>query len=295
MILEALGIEVVHICIDNRICDNPAIRKELEAHGGPDKTAIMFHGGGNFGDIWHNIQKNRELVAVDFLDYPIRSFPQTYKFSESKNLAQAQEAYGKHPDLQLTARDTKSFLKLQSDFGSSHKVLLLPDAATMLSESPLLSRPPKKGDVDFLFLARTDGEGNQDHGKENAVIEELKSVTDASGTPQAANVTLMDWIEDEPAGIKKVPLEEQARMRVEWTYDFLGQGALILADRLHAHILSTVWGFDHVAVEEGSYAKLRTYHDTWLLDCGDGVAMTQSVREAVDAAQRWYTRGKSFS
>ncbi|KAK4946378.1 hypothetical protein LTR10_014576 [Elasticomyces elasticus] len=295
MILEALGIEIVHICIDMNVCDNPLIRTTLEEYGGPTKTAILFHGGGNFGDIWHNEQENRERVVVDFHDYRIRSFPQTYKFYQEANLVQAQKIYGDHPDLQLTARDTKSFMALERDFGKKHKLSLLPDAATMLHTSPLLATAPKQSDLDFLFLARTDGEGSQNHWNDQTMIEELLYVTNENGTLDAANMTIRDWIDEEPVGILEKSLNEQAQMRVDWCYDFLGQGALIIADRLHAHILSTVWGIDHITVEEGSYAKLSTYHDTWLRDCGQRVRTTTSVREAVDAAKDWYKRGKSFS
>ncbi|KIW17054.1 hypothetical protein PV08_04245 [Exophiala spinifera] len=293
VLLEQLGIETVYACVTNRDYREADMREALESHGGPEKAAILFHGGGNFGDIWPAPQINREQVAEDFPDYRIRSFPQTYKFYDDKALARAQQAFSKHPDLQLTARDTKSFMAMQNDFGSKHEVSLLPDLATMLITKPVPERRVNSI-YDMLFLARTDHEGAQDHRKEKDVIAELQLVEDEDGSTHETNVTVADWIKMDPTGLKGATFDEQAQRRVDWTYKYLSENGLIISDRLHVHILSTVWGLDHVAVEEGTYAKLRTYHDTWLLGCGDRVAMTQSVREAVDAAKAWYKRGRKF-
>ncbi|KIW14989.1 hypothetical protein PV08_07776 [Exophiala spinifera] len=289
-LLRALGIQMVYTCADENDYDKTKLRTELEAHGGPSKTVIMFQGGGNFGDIWPRLQTNREQVARDFPDYRIRSFPQTYKFYHEKNLKVAQEAYGQHPDLQLTARDTRSYMAMQADFGKRHTVLLLPDAATMLiNRVP----PPPASREGILFLARTDGEGEQDHVKEQAEVEKLRELVDDHG--KEMNVTTADWVTEDPKEAwTAANLDEQSWVRVNWAHDFLASYEMILSDRLHVHILSTVWGLDHVVVEQGSYAKLRTYHDTWLTGCGDRVAMTQSVQEGVDAVKAWYARGKHF-
>ncbi|KAK4943721.1 hypothetical protein LTR10_016818 [Elasticomyces elasticus] len=298
VLLEALGIETVYACVDNHDYNKDQLREALEAHGGPSKTAILLHGGGNFGDLWPGAQDNRESVAMDFLDYRIRSFPQTYKFHDvKKKLPKAQQAYGQHPDLQLTARDSKSFMAMQKDFGSKHMVSLLPDAATMLVTRPLPHAREVKDGYDVLFLARTDHEGGQDHGHQKGAIDDLRSFDNGDDSQHSStNVTVADWVNVDPEGIRNaVDYDQHAQMRVDWTFEYLQQYALILSDRLHVHILSTVWGFDHVAVEEGSYAKIRTYHDTWLLGCGDRVAMTQNMQEAVDAAKGWYKNGKSFS
>ncbi|KIW47701.1 uncharacterized protein PV06_00370 [Exophiala oligosperma] len=293
VLLEQLGIETVYACVGNHDYREADLRKALESHGGPEKTAILFHGGGNFGDIWPGPELNREQVATDFLDYRIRSFPQTYKFYDEKALARAQKAFSKHPDLQFTARDTKSFMAMQNDFGGQHQVSLLPDAATMLITKPV---PPRQVNsiYDMLFLARTDHEGSQDHGKQGDVISELRRIEDVDGSTHETNLTVADWISVDPDGLEGATFDQQAQLRVNWTYNYLSEFGLIISDRLHVHILSTVWGFDHVSVEEGNYAKLRTYHETWLSGCGDRVAMTQSVREAVDAAKAWYKRGRKF-
>jgi len=295
ILLKALNIETVYVCSGRGGYNATHLRETLEQHGGPGSTAILYHGGGNFGDIWYGEQRLREKVAVDFLDYPIRSFPQTYKFSNPKKLEHAKELFGRHPDLQLTVRDTKSYMQSQKDFGGKHRILLVPDAATMLITSPPPERVHRDDAADFLFLARTDGEGSQNHWKQIAVVEELRNVTNKEGQAEEKKLVAMDWIKQDPPGVKTADWDGKAWLRVNWAYDLLSQGALVISDRLHVHILSTLWGIDHVVVEEGGYAKLKTYHDTWLLDCSNRVVMTQSVREGVEVAKKWYRRGGSFS
>jgi exopolysaccharide biosynthesis predicted pyruvyltransferase EpsI len=268
------------------------LRKDLEAHGGPTNTAIMFHGGGNFGDIWSGDQKLREKVVADFPDYPIRSFPQTYKFKNPKTLARVQEIYGKHPDLQLTVRDTLSYTQLELDFGSKHQIMLAPDAATMLFTVPIPAYPTQE--YKFLVQLRGDNEGGQNHNTERKLFEELKNPVPGNNTTSDTAVLQGDWQNCEPSGLARLGHVEQSLKRVEAARDWLNSAQLVLSDRLHVHILSTLWGIDHIVIEEGWYRKVMTYQDTWLSECTTNVALTSSVREGVDIAKAWYERGGTF-
>ena len=270
------------------------MRQTLEEYGGPEKTAIVFHGGGNFGDIWHREQYMREIVIQKFHDYRIRSFPQTYKFNDPVKLATAQEVYGNHPDLQLAARDTKSFAALQTDFGAKHKVILVPDAATMLITNPPKGGGNKMSNADYVFLARTDKEGDQNHWEERKTIEELQHSRNKNGEEVDTTLEIMDWLGHNPPGLNEADWDGQAWLKVNWAYDFLTQGGFILSDRLHVHILSTLWGIDHVVIEDGEYAKVRTYHDTWLRQCEKPGSMAKTVKDGVEVAKAWYQRGGSF-
>lgn len=294
ILLEAIQVAKVYIARGKGDYNATLMREILEEHGGPDKTAIIFHGGGNFGDIWHREQQMREIVVKTFHDYRIRSFPQTYKFYDQNRLAKAQDIYGRHPDLQLAARDSRSFIDLQNDFGGKNKVILVPDAATMLMENRPKGGGNKMSNSDFVFLARTDKEGAQNHWEESKTIEELQHVRNKNGEEVKAKLEIMDWLGHNPPGLKEADWDGQAWLKVNWAYDFLNQGAFILSDRLHVHILSTLWGIDHVVIEDGEYAKVRTYHDTWLLQCEKPGSMAKSVREGVDVAKAWYKRGGSF-
>ena len=142
-------------------------------------------------------------------------------------------------------------------------------------------------------MARTDGEGGQEH--QNTTLDLMRSLRDSNDGLSEIKTLQLDWTETDPEGIWDADQYKQALMRVQWAYDFLGQGALVISDRLHAHILSTIWGFDHVTLEEGSYGKLTHYHDTWLSACSSQVRISQSVEEAVNIAKQWYENGRTFS
>jgi exopolysaccharide biosynthesis predicted pyruvyltransferase EpsI len=294
ILLEILGIAQVYIAHGRGDYNATLMRQTLEEHGGPGKTAILFHGGGNFGDIWYREQDMREVVVELFHDYRIRSFPQTYKFNDREKLAKTQGVYDKHPDLQLAARDTRSYMDLQKDFGGKHNIVLVPDVATMLITNRPQGGGNKMNNSDFVFLARTDKEGSQDHWQEKDTIHELQHMINKNGEKVETTLEIMDWVGHSPPGLAEADWDGQAWLHVNWAYDFLTQGALILSDRLHVHILSTLWGIDHIAIEEGEYAKMRAYHNTWLLQCEKPGSMTRTVREAVDVAKAWYRRGGSF-
>jgi exopolysaccharide biosynthesis predicted pyruvyltransferase EpsI len=302
LLLKALNIETVYVCSSLRRDYNATLlRNALVKHGGPSKTAILDHGGGNFGDLYYIAQELREAVVSDFPDYRIRAFPQTYKFKDQEKLEKTRRIFGQHPDLQLTARDTRSFEQMQRAFGSKHHISLLPDLATMLYTSPLIPQNQTDSTThDFVFLARVDKEGGQNHWKEKATIQDLGRATDSVGELRETTFKIMDWLKEEPVGLQaaledclsnKREWDKFAWLNVQWTYEFLSQKALIISDRLHVHILSTIWNIEHVIVEEGAYAKLRGYHESWLSECDDKVAFTLSVREGVDAAKAWYQKG----
>jgi exopolysaccharide biosynthesis predicted pyruvyltransferase EpsI len=298
ILLKTLGIDIIYTCNaaglvgDVEGYNATRMRETLSEHGGPSKTAIMFHGGGNFGDVWKGGQHLRELVAMDFKDYPIRSFPQTYHFKDKEKLAISQRIYGEHPNLQLTVRDSKSYSQLQIDFGTKHRILLAPDAATMLYTIPVVPNPTRP--YNFLVQFRNDREGGQRHTTNNAIVKELYAPIQNSTTVPAA-VLIGDWGSCEPTGLASMPHIEKGAKRVQAAQEWLRSAELVLSDRLHVHILSTIWGIDHVVIEEGWYQKITTYHDTWLLECTAHMALANNLQEGVDAAKSWFENGHSFT
>ena len=235
----------------------------------------------------------REQVVQEFKDYPIRSFPQSYFYKDPANVVQTQQAYASHPDLQLTARDTKSFVAMHRDFGDKHEVILTPDAATMLFGK--IVQVDTKPDVTFFLHARVDRESDQDH-RDNPEFEDLRNLEDGSGKVQPTSYRHDDWLGKEPEGLNEVhDFDQRAWMRIKHAKEFLSQGELLITDRLHAHILTTLWDMPHVVVEEGGYQKARSYHETWLEgSCDFNSRFTSSSREAVEEAKTWFRNGRKF-
>ncbi|KAJ1562534.1 hypothetical protein HK405_010973 [Cladochytrium tenue] len=159
-LLAELGVDVVYLARSlNDFNDTRMIESLAAGHGGADSAtgqtgsataAIMFHGGGNFGDLYWSHQALRNAVAQSYPGFRIVSFPQTVHFSEEVAaagggadalagvataegaLAMVREAYKRHGNLTLVGRDARSFAVLRRYFGAHHRVALAPDIAFML-------------------------------------------------------------------------------------------------------------------------------------------------------------------
>jgi len=99
---------------------------------------ITIVGGGNFGDLYNQIEALRQLVITSFPHNKIISFPQTFDFSNSpkgkKSLEKAISVYSKHSDLSFFVREQQSFELMQYHFPKV-KVFLTPDIVLSLDQS----------------------------------------------------------------------------------------------------------------------------------------------------------------
>jgi len=139
-LLEALGKEISYICgIDD--CVKEDIDKAL-SHVPMHSTAVLLHGGGNFGDLWTSHQILRNRIVTEMPDRKIRHFPQTFEFdldNPSGLLKTTIEVYNKHKDIEMVARDTESYEAMKAGFPGI-EVRLTPDAAFFIGydqNSPL--------------------------------------------------------------------------------------------------------------------------------------------------------------
>lgn len=296
ILLDRLNKTIVYACAVEADYSERQMRAALEAKGGAAKTAILFTGGGNFGDLYLQHQEIREIVVQDFPEYPIRAFPQSMLYQSKQRLEQTVDTYGEHPDLVLAARDDKTFREMERAFGKvAARIDLLPDLATMLirlDRAEYFSQAATR-EVTYLWHGRTDHEASQDHTEEvpklfaARVGGELVDIRDMEAhytssrggwrRPQtgstmaavAATVTVAqdDWIDSEPEGLEHLNRDGRALARTQDAMRFLTRGELFVSDRLHAHILGTVWGLPHVSFETGDYGKIRHYDATWLDAC----------------------------
>ncbi|MGL4337103.1 MAG: polysaccharide pyruvyl transferase family protein, partial [Turicibacter sp.] len=133
--------------------------------------AIVFHGGGNFGDLYDIHQKLREKIVSAFKDKLIICLPQTIYFSSENKLDASVEIFSKHPNFYFFVRDKRS-LELAQRFTS--KASLMPDMAHSLhpladvSEvGPTNATPQKKLSLvrrDIESVSKTTGRNIQKNG-----------------------------------------------------------------------------------------------------------------------------------
>jgi len=306
-LLDALGIEIVYICQYEQ-CSKEGIDEALS--GIPNEnTALLFTGGGNLGDIYWTLTEIKMKVLDENPHRRIRYFPQTIKFRSKKRLALAQESFSRHPDFELVGRDTMSCEIMRESF-PNNKVRCTPDVAFMIGYNPSFRLTPRQMRFDkpatlsrkiwadrnltdpvrdLTIITRRDKEGNQDHFK-----------YDWAGAFPDRKVWKIDWLHIGPdlSSINNYPYrqthatdgtmewkrywDEKALLRVEFALDFLSSGRFLIADRLHAHILSTLIGVGHVVVEDGDYAKIGRYQDTWMRGCAAAMPDIDEITQESD-------------
>ncbi|HVF17103.1 MAG TPA: polysaccharide pyruvyl transferase family protein [Steroidobacteraceae bacterium] len=250
---------------------------------------VLIHGGGNFGTLWPHHQKLRERILERLTDYRIVQLPQTIRFEDAASAAHTAQLISAHKDFHVLTRDTSSLAFAREQLGA--KSSMCPDAALLLvgklkREAPI---------VDCLVLARTD--------KERAFADLEHAFAHSQRSVQTA-----DWLE-EPTGLlhrvrnrlkyatrhsfASSPLFQAAmlavwdRLATERTQRgcrLLSRGRIVITDRLHAHILSTLLGIPHIVLDN-NYGKLSGFIDTWTRD-NPLVHRASSTREATQIAER---------
>jgi pyruvyl transferase EpsO len=213
---------------------------------------------------------------------PIIQLPQSIHFSNESAVADTARTIKKHGAFTLLVRDRVSF-----EFARSHfdcQVHLCPDMAFSMGRSR--RRPPS---ADLLCLLRTD--------------KERKSV---SHGPVPASAIVTDWLKEtrgQRRGTKwrafahaalaggGAAARRQARYnalawgRYRRGVRILSQGKVVITDRLHAHIISTLLGIPHVVLDN-SYGKLSSFLAAWT-DEFEGVRRADTMGEAIAQAREF--------
>jgi len=263
-------------------------RDEVEALGRRD---ILLAGGGNFGDLWPDVQAFRERVISDFPDRRIVQLPQSIHFRERSNLERARRIIETHPDFTLLVRDRRSLDIAREAFDVP--VVLAPDMALYLGS---IARPTSPR-IDLLWLAREDIEAR-----------------DRPELASPSSVERLDWMEDRdherPRGLRmgaafrldrrlgflmqrsprlarraaRARTAAARRLAVERMVrgcTFLSRGRVVITDRLHGHILSMLMGIPHVCLDN-SYGKVSSFVETWT----SSVPIVHLAQNADDALAR---------
>ena len=222
-------------------------------------ATIVFHGGGNLGDLYRDYQMFRELVIARYPDAPIVLLPQSIHFEDPANRAAVAKLFAAHPHLYIFARDRESLEFARNDCGCP--AALMPDMAHALWGS--LPRPHGGADS-LLNFRRRDKEatGASAYASGTFDWDDLVSASDRgmirllrkmqsiefSSRHVVPNHVLWRWYRD-----------RLLRRSVE----FIGSYGRIVTDRLHGMILGSLLDMP-VAFEDNSYGKLSRYYSEWL-------------------------------
>lgn len=244
---------------------------------------ILIHGGGNFGDLWLNHQHLRLKVMADFPDRQVVQLPQSIFFKSDEWVDKTAAAIKAHGGFHLIVRDVRSQAFASERLGVEAE--LSPDSA--LAIGPLARRGGAA--ADYMALLRTDLEVVE---RSNEALDREKSVVvddwlaEGKLTRLAAKVSRKAAPLLSPGDGTNGLLGHYNRivdMRIERGLKMLCQGKVVITDRLHAHILSTLLGLPQVVLDN-HYGKIRGYIDAWTSDLG-GLRLAGDMDEAVAQAR----------
>lgn len=231
-----------------------------------DGDAVVFHGGGNFGDLYSasGSQPLREEIVRMFPGNRILVLPQTLHFSSQATRAKSARVFRAHPDVHLCVRDLNS-LQIAGEF--SDNVYLMPDMAHSLY--PMRPGQSRAGEG-TLLLARTD--------REKTVLP---------GALQERFATQSDW--PELVGGRERQIDRFRRVMrmlprrgfgmassrlcsaawvaysarlIDDAIDLFSEHERIVTDRLHGHILACLMDLPNTVLDN-SYGKNSAYVEAW--------------------------------
>jgi exopolysaccharide biosynthesis predicted pyruvyltransferase EpsI len=237
------------------------------------KGPILIHGGGNFGTIWKNHHDFLLMLLDRYHGRPIVQLPQSIFFDSEAASDPTARAIEKHGAFTLLVRDQKSYDFAVRKFQCP--VQLCPDMAFFIGASDRL-----KPDVDFLCLMRSD-----------------KEKVDNMAIPATAEKTIaVDWLDEAGQNLRLTrwlgrlngvmrgqgavagAFNAVALNRYQRGVAMLSRGKVVVTDRLHAHIMSTLLDIPHVALDN-SYGKIGGFIDAWTHGY-DGLRRATTVDEA---------------
>lgn len=182
---------------------------------------ITTVGGGNFGDLYEQIESLRQLVIKNFPNNKIISFPQTFDFSETekgkKHLEKAKKVYLKHNKLYFFVREEKSLELMKKNFLGLN-VQLTPDIVLSLNKT----LPAERRNGITLSLREDD---------EKLMSNDQKKEIESWAKQKFQNVTYYD------THINKGNLNYKSRIKeLNSIWQQYRKSELVITDRLHGMI-----------------------------------------------------------
>jgi len=228
-----------------------------------EADVILFHGGGNFGDLYPLHQKLREKVIKDFSHKRIICLPQSIHYDSQDALIKSSVLFKSHPDFHFFVRDDKSF-EIANQF--SNNVYKMPDMAHSLH--PLVDQlevgpsnivPPK-----ILNLIRVDKESNGGNKSLNKVgFDWVNIITPTDYFIQTMYFKMIKLKYLRPRAHKMwSKLSDAIIFR---SIQYFSSHTLVHTDRLHGLILSCLLGKE-IFLKDNSYGKNTNYYKAWLFE-----------------------------
>jgi pyruvyl transferase EpsO len=280
---QLAALRAVNRLVPRFICDLKTYDREaLKQRAGTG--TILLTGGGNFGDLWPEVQRVREDILEHFPGNRVIQLPQTINFQSAEALERARAVVRGHPDFTLLVRDRPSLAVAREHFGP--RSYLCPDMAFCLNGLRPVGRP----DRDIVWLARTDSE-KRDPGNE-AAQPTADWIDDTPGTLLHVNRSLSRGLRRTSGPLHRWALRATytplARQRLRRGIRLVSRGRVVVTDRLHGHVLCLLLGIPHVVLDD-RFGKISNFRAVWTREA-DGVEWARSPDEAMGIARALVNR-----
>lgn len=294
---QRLGLRIRYIC-DLWSYDPDGLRRAMP------EGVVLFHGGGNFGDLWPGHQILREKVARDLTDYRVVQLPQSIYFEDEDRAVEANAILGRHPDLHVLVRDSLSMTRAAEQ---------LPDVAISFCPDMALgwTAPPRPSadaeDLDrVVVIARADKEASSGlatvdddwlPGKQTEVTDWAALSANSSRWRFYRSLSLCTRFYAKvrkrirflpvrlPNKVAHWVISRINEVNVFNAVDLYSGASAIVTDRLHAHILAALMGIPNIVLDN-NYQKvsqiMRDYSGGFTtVGYADDLANARSMVQAV--------------
>ena len=243
------------------------------------ETILLFHGGGNFGDVWDGPNEFRRKAISTFPQQKCIILPQTIYYQKRENLENDAAFYAQHPNVTICARDQKS-LQILKEWFPNNPSLLVPDMAFCMEMSRYHRCQSPKGTI---FLKREDREYNEDidycEVPKDAVVTDWTFLSDSKEYLRQRNIIRWSRRFDRRLG---TDFESRCldaywhhvlrSLNVSTAIGLIDAYSQIYTTRMHAAVISVILGKRNITLYDNSYGKSSSFYDTWLRDV-DGLRM----------------------
>lgn len=232
-------------------CNKTQIREAIKSD--PREPILLIRGGGNYGDLYNIHRWFINDYVQSFPDVQILLLPQSVFYKSEVLAYQDSILRAAHPNFDLLARDFVSLDRMRSYFPQQMSYLS-PDFAQYIGPVDKSQCQPT---VDVLLLVR--------ERKDKEVFFKLGNPATAvrAFRKKGIKYRIIDWFDYRVIlrkynwTLPKDPLD-YPQFRTNVGIKMLCEGKVIITDRLHATIMSTLMGLPHVYLDN-IYGKIRTY------------------------------------
>ncbi|MFT6141906.1 MAG: pyruvyl transferase EpsO [Psychromonas sp.] len=226
---------------------------------------IVFHGGGNFGDLYKKHQKTRERIIDKFKKKCIICLPQSIHFDNNHTLEKSAELFRKHQKFHFFVRDHES-VEMANKF--TNKVYLVPDMAhslhPLIDKRECTSTLENLDSIKIINMKRVDKEASNikfDVNKKSFDWQNIITIQDTNYRksllhlykyPMIKNKIMNQW-------------EKLTDDIVFRSVNYFNAHDLVYTNRLHGFILSTLLG-KQLILNDNSYGKNARYFKAFMSD-----------------------------